>query len=357
MWFGNHDAGIRIKLKGQGAEWESPMYTYDSIPDNWGNGGLGGCFVTDEDEPAMTAYSGNRTLLKGQTVIFNYDLMLTPVKPLDYDHWNQRYYQMGYPGNDYHGIDEVKSFGASIVNIHQGIEGWINPNINYPFRPLTVDTLTNYSQWGRSEGIKVKFYYTVRELSNYAEEMWAMRSLGNEIFTGGDGFGPNGRTQGSPWLREHIIDDYMSCWQTSMSNGELDSSICDSGVGRWVNYYIEGVRTSISDPVDLDGIYFDGIAFPRDTMLRVRRVLDSIRPETKKLIDFHGADMTQYWGNANTMNSYAHLYPYMDSLWFGEMFNYSQSYDYWFVAIAGIPYGLFSEILGVGNPWLEWYLE
>jgi len=118
-----------------------------------------------------------------------------------------------------------------------------------------------------------------------------------------------------------------------------------------VNYYIEGVKASVLDPVQIDGIYFDGIAFPRDTMLRVRRVLDSFRPETKKLIDFHGADMTQYWGNANTANSYAHLFPYMDSLWFGEFFNYSQSYDYWFVAIAGIPYGLFSEILGDGNPW------
>jgi len=136
-----------------------------------------------------------------------------------------------------------------------------------------------------------------------------------------------------------------------MSSGEFDAAICDSGVGRWVNYYIEGMKSSVEDPVGLDGVYCDGIAFPRDTMLRVRRVLNSVRPGTKKLIDLHSGDMFTTWGNAMTAASYMHLFPYIDSLWFGEMFNYSQSYDYWLVAIAGIPYGLYGEILGEGNPW------
>ena len=51
-------------------------------------------------------------------------------------------------------------------------------------------------------------------------------------------------------------------------------------------------------------------------------------------------------------NQYMELFPYIDSLWFGEGFNYNESPDYWLVEIAGIPYGLFGEMLqGGGNPW------
>jgi hypothetical protein len=46
------------------------------------------------------------------------------------------------------------------------------------------------------------------------------------------------------------------------------------------------------------------------------------------------------------------LFPYLDSLWFGEGFDYNEPPDYWLVEIAGIPYGLFGEMLqGGGNPW------
>ena len=39
-----------------------------------------------------------------------------------------------------------------------------------------------------AKGIKVKTYYTVRELSDYTAEFWALRSLGNEVFSGGRAF-------------------------------------------------------------------------------------------------------------------------------------------------------------------------
>jgi hypothetical protein len=45
-------------------------------------------------------------------------------------------------------------------------------------------------------------------------------------------------------------------------------------------------------------------------------------------------------------------FPYIDSLWFGEGYNYNESPDYWLVEISGIPFGLFGEMLeGGGNPW------
>ena len=48
-------------------------------------------------------------------------------------------------------------------------------------------------------------YYTVRELTNAVTEIWALRSLGDEILGSGKG-------GGFPWLREHFDSDYTPQW-------------------------------------------------------------------------------------------------------------------------------------------------
>ena len=44
--------------------------------------------------------------------------------------------------------------------------------------------------------------------------------------------------------------------------------------------------------------------------------------------------------------------PYVDSIWFGEGFDYNETPDYWLVEISGIPFGVMGEMLqDGGNPW------
>lgn len=44
--------------------------------------------------------------------------------------------------------------------------------------------------------------------------------------------------------------------------------------------------------------------------------------------------------------------PYINSLWFGEGFDYNLPPDYWLVEISGIPFGLYGEMLrDCGNPY------
>ena len=43
----------------------------------------------------------------------------------------------------------------------------------------------------------------------------------------------------------------------------------------------------VRPPVGLDGIYYDGIAFGRHTMRRVRRVLEAEKGPGRALIDLH----------------------------------------------------------------------
>ena len=102
--------------------------------------------------------------------------------------------------------------------------------------------------------------------------------------------------------------------------------------------------------VGIDGLYLDGIGYDREIMKRVRKVLQRAKPGC--LIDFHsGNQFHPEYGMNNCANQYLELFPCIDSLWFGEGFNYDEPPDYWMVEAAGIPYGLFGEMMGSGNPW------
>jgi hypothetical protein len=85
-------------------------------------------------------------------------------------------------------------------------------------------------------------------------------------------------------------------------------------------------------------------------MKRLRKVMDRTRPGC--LIDFHcGNHYLPQYGLNNIANQHLEHLPYIDSLWLGEGFNYNESPEYWLVELSGIPFGLFGEMLGVGNPW------
>jgi hypothetical protein len=111
-------------------------------------------------------------------------------------------------------------------------------------------------------GLKVKIYNTVRELSDHAYELFALRSLGSEIYTPGPG-------GGFSWLQEHVGDNYIPAWFVP----ELkDAALINSGMSRWHNYYVEGMNWLVQN-VGIDGIYLDDVAFDRVTMKRIKRVL------------------------------------------------------------------------------------
>ena len=68
-----------------------------------------------------------------------------------------------------------------------------------------------------SSGLLVKAYYTIRELSNHVDELWVLRSLGDEVIANGEG-------GGDPWVNEHLGSGYRACWQNPLSNGGFDSA-------------------------------------------------------------------------------------------------------------------------------------
>ncbi|MGQ9800763.1 MAG: glycoside hydrolase domain-containing protein [Candidatus Saccharicenans sp.] len=342
LWLGTANAGLQIQLRAE--NYSRPLNTnfYNlkplNLPPSWWNEGRGWVSVKEELKKnkkqkrlLFTAAGGPRKMKPGEALHFDFNLLLTPFKPINPGkHFSERYYHAYKP------LEEIAASGANVINVHHANE--INPYINYPF--LRPEKMKAYIDQAHRQGFKVKIYYTIRELSNRAAELFPLKSLGNEIFTDGPGGGYS-------WLQEHLGSNYIAGWFVP----ELkDAAIINSGMSRWHNYYIESLAW-LCRHVGLDGLYIDDVAFDRVTMKRARKVLEKYRPGS--LIDLHSAN--QYNprdGFASSANLYLEHFPYIDRLWFGEYFDYNSPPDYWLVEMSGIPFGLMGEMLEKGgNPW------
>ena len=354
-WIGDVNAGMQFTLKDE--RYVRPLntnfYTLRPLvaPASWSNGGRGGCTFGPPDGRTggpsdgrtggpsdrrtgtylVTCFSGERTIAAGDTLFFNLRLLITPFHTLDTRaQWTTRYLHAYRP------VDSVRATGANTINIHHA--NAINPYINYPF--LRPDAMRAYIDSAHAAGMRVKTYYTVRELTNRAPELWMLRSLGDEVLADGPGGGHS-------WLQEHVVSNYITGWVVPQLR---DIALVTSGISRWHNFYIEGLQW-LTQRVGIDGLYLDDVAFDRITMQRIRRVLDRNRPGA--LIDLHSANQyNRNDGFASSANLYLEHFPYINRLWFGEYFDYGSQPDYWLTEISGIPFGLMGEMLqDGGNPW------
>jgi hypothetical protein len=336
-WLGDVNAGLQFSLRDE--HYVRPLNTNFYLqkplllPTSWGNDNKGGISISEnKGEVLVKNYSGQRVMKKGDTLYYNFNLLITPFHPINTDfQWATRFYHR------YANIDTIKATGATVINIHHGTA--INPYINYPF--IAHDAMKAYIDEAHSKGLKVKIYNTVRELSNSACEIFPMRSLGHEIYSGGKGGGYS-------WLQEHLGDDYIAAWYVPEVK---DAAIINSGMSRWHNYYVEGMNWLVQN-VGIDGIYLDDVAFDRTTMKRVKRVLT--QDGHPGIIDLHSANQyDKSDGFNNSANLYLENFPYLNRLWFGEYFDYEHnSPDFFLTEVSGIPFGLMGEMLqGGGNPW------
>jgi hypothetical protein len=337
VWLGDVNAGLRCQWFGE--NYRRPLvnvHYHDGplcLPPAWHNEGRGGCALREEpgDRVVLRATSGPRTVLPGQTLHFNFALLITPLKPLLTDNqWAQRYYHAYQPP------ERVVREGANVVNIHHGTD--INPYINYPF--LHDKELKRYVDEAHAKGLKAKIYYSTRELSNHAAELWALRSLGDEVLVAGPGGGP-------AWLQEHLDPPYVPGW---CMPAVRDVALVTAGTSRWDNYYLEGLDW-LARNVGIDGIYIDDMALDRSVMKRARKILDRHRPGA--LIDLHSWNhFNPVAGYACCLNLYMEHLPYINRIWIGEGRDYNTPPDYWLVEISGIPFGVMGEMLeNGGNPW------
>lgn len=336
-WIGSVNAGLQFSLRDE--KYSRPLNTNFYLqkplllPASWGNDNKGGIDVFQKDKSVLVnAYSGSRNMKKGDVLYYNFNLLITPFHSINTEfQWSSKFF------HSYKPIDTIRATTATIANIHHATA--INPYINYPF--IEFKKMKAYIDEAHSKGLKVKIYNTIRELSNKAYEIHALRSLGHEIFSGGKG-------GGFSWLQEHLGDDYIAAWFVP----ELkDAAIVNSGMNRWHNYYVEGMNWLVQN-VGIDGIYLDDVAFDRITMKRIKRVLT--QDGHPGILDLHSANQyNKNDGFNNSANLYMEHFPYLNKLWFGEYFDYEKNKpDFFLTEVSGIPFGLMGEMLqDGGNAW------
>ena len=340
FWIGSVKAGIHCELRG--GSYSGPLLNLfrPAYPASWHNEGKGGFDVKKSStKTTTTVYSGKRQLKKGEPINFDFAFIITPVKQINYkSQFLDRYYHNG--GKPIPTDEDVKS-GVKIINVHHA--NFLNPFINYPF--MTAPAIKKFTSEWHDKDCKVKMYYTIRELSNVAPEIWALRSLGDEILRDGQG-------GGFPWCREHFVTGYIPQWYQHFDKDDFgvtaDASILTAtGASRWYNYYVEGLSWLVKN-TDIDGIYLDDVSFGRDVLKRMRRAMDGVKPGC--IIDLH----SNTGFSKGPANQYMEFFPYVDKLWFGESFMYSNmSPSNWLVDVSGIPFGLMGDMLHRGgNRWL-----
>jgi hypothetical protein len=256
-----------------------------------------------------------------------------------------------------HDSEKGAKLGVNMAHVHHGVGG-INPYINYPF--LTLDGLKDYRQkllgWGFKD---CTVYYTVREISNHMPEIWALRSLGSEIYdsqeawvsdeSGGHYAGAGG---GYSWLREHLVTGYAPAWTCGLPEGQMDAAIATQPESRLLNFYVEGMDL-LMRYTGVGAQYIDGLAYDRDTTKRICRVMSKNKPSYT--IKFHSGNNYDYAGrHASALLCYAEHLPYITDLMLGEGYSFSGSPDYFFTEVSGIPFGLTNEAFSHngGNLWL-----
>lgn len=348
FWAGAVNAGLKIRFKGENYRKPFVNIYYDhrklNVPESWDNGGKGGVKFENGE---FVAYSGSRFIENGEVLHFDFDILVTPFKEIDLKkQFGARYYHSMYDSDRW--LDKAKNGGANVINVHHGND--LNPYINYPFTEISA--LKEFVKKAHENGILVKPYYTVRELTVNAPEFKVFRDLGYEIIAERNLSAESRLWQGdaTEWIVKTVGDDVIPAWRQPLKGKKykdvFDAAIITEGQSRLCNFYAEGLNYLVEN-ADIDGIYIDDVAYDRNTMKRVRKILDK---KPTAYIDFHQWNcFADIGGNGNCAVQYAELYPFVDKCWIGEGFDYDESPEFWLVETSGIPFGVMSEMMDSGN--------
>lgn len=357
IFIGAVNCGMRVKFKAE--DYRRPLINifYKNLPlvmpqTTWDNGSKGRICVDVADGFAkLCASTGRFCFKKDETRSFDFEIHITPFKPLDYKKlFGVRYLHNNRLKNAYKDIDEASRHGLNYVIFHQGNS--LMPYINYPF--YETDSLKKAAQYAAEKGIGIKLYYTEREHSNHMAETFVYKALGDEIVLRKKGVSHSWQKEKPQWLVDNFGEDIIPGWFVKYNRGkykgEHDISFIVRPDTRLDNYYVEGLQWLIEN-IGISGIYIDDTSLDRTTIERAKKLLD----KKDGLIDMHMWNHEEpRAGDVSCLNLYCELLPFLDSIWLGEGFFYKKySPEYMLCEVSGIPYGVSGQMLQDGGDLYE----
>ena len=182
--------------------------------------------MCSSDLGSFIAYSGKRIAKKGEKLEFDVEFLVTPLKEINLKkQFGTRIFHKMYDSDKW--LSAAEEGGANIINVHHGND--LNPYINYPFAEL--DELKKFTEKAHENGIKVKPYYTIRELSVYSPEFKAFRDMDGELIAKNE---HNAETnfwqkEAAEWVEKNIGKDVICAWRQPLKGekykDEYDASV------------------------------------------------------------------------------------------------------------------------------------
>ena len=355
VWMGSVNGGLAVRFKG--ANYRRPLinayYAWQKLrlPESWASGD--GAMTLEKTAGAATLCAEGKDAPEGAE--WNFDLYITPFHTLDMKtHLGDRYRHFGQRKGSFDAA-AVRQAGATVVNLHHNTI-W-NPYINYPYNDDSGPLLKKVVKDAHAAGLKLKVYYTTRELTQNLPEFFALKSLDGEALLKRDASVPGwpitNRGGPHPWLRAHVGLDILPAWRENVRFPQaypprLDLAVITTPDTRWDNFYLEGLDYLVRE-YGIDGLYIDDTALTGESMQRARRILD--RDGTRRLVDNHSwYHHNPHAGSGSTNLAFIDLYLYFDLLWRGEGFYNNTPSDFWLIERSGAAFGIAGEMLGRGNP-------
>ena len=116
-WIGNNNGGLWCEFRG--TTYHGPMLNlfHPEYPASWHNDGNGGFKIEKQGQTTKAiTYSGQRSLQKDEEIVFEWSMLVTPVKEINYkSQFLDRYY---HNGGDPMPAKEDFDAGVEIVNLH-----------------------------------------------------------------------------------------------------------------------------------------------------------------------------------------------------------------------------------------------
>ncbi len=320
-----------------------------NLPATWVNNGKG-YFALDNGDALSLQYNSGEITCTEDSLEFCMELMISPFKLVDqHKHWKTHYYHKNYNDNYTEAdiLDAVAN-GCTHINLHHGNDTL--PFLNYPLYDFPA--MKALSDLAHKHGLGLKPYYTVREQTTRMPEIYALRALREEIFplptTTTGALWQEGRID--PFIVENFGKEAIPAWKHTFDKGAYagttDPTVIANSNSRICNFYV-GCISWMAQQKLIDGLYLDDVGYDRTVMRRVRRVFDQYNPDAR--IDFHTWNHFEDRHGAGYGHNcliYANLFPYLDSLWIGEEFDYeNSSAEYMLTEVSGLPFGLMSEML------------
>lgn len=367
FWAGNIDSGCIFRLT-SGKE-EAPLlncyYNWSplKLPEVWDNNGKGGLSLKKSgNDLEITCFSGLPEKTGEQK--YHFEFRLTPFHEIDLKkHFNTRIFHPHMHTFELQDEDcftqldfaELRKKGVNTINIHHAIS--LNPIINYPFSGKSLSLLQDFVQKAHQNGFKVLLYYTIREFTVHAPEFKALYAMNGEIFFPwqDNGKWPVTTPQEGPdpWFKNHCEYGFIPAWTEVIKSGPLhgipDRAMVTVPRSRLENFYLEGLRFLL-ERCPIDGLYLDDCDLSETGMQRLVKIFRKYRG-LEPILDFHA------WESFNSTYCVPlrdmERFPFLSRLWLGEGVKYDmETYENWLIRLSGIPFGLTSEMLGKGNPFL-----